>query len=99
MIVDEWRAPDLNCERLKWETRRLRPDGSLRARNTDEVISLTLGEPNPDLFSVPAEYTERPPAQALSEVDRRKGQECVGDCQSGRATLNSVYFSAQTDKE
>lgn len=60
-------APDLNCLRVYAEAERIDRDGNPLprfGRNIYRVNAITLGEPNPDLFDVPSDYSEVRPSQA-----------------------------------
>ena len=72
------RAPELNCFPLREEVTFVAPDGTITV-NLREVQSVVTGEPDPELFDVPASYTERSPSDVVSETARLKGVPC-SDC-------------------
>jgi len=61
-----WNAPDLDCYPLRQIMEFRDASGKVTDLSDDSVISVSRGEPSADLFSIPADYVERPP----SEVER-----------------------------
>jgi hypothetical protein len=56
-------APDLGCIVLDGQLIQLEPDGSERIVKQTQVVRLSLGDPDPAYFSVPANYRELTPAE------------------------------------
>lgn len=55
---DQWFAPDLGCEELKAELHTTIPN-NVRPLNVHRIAtSITLGEPNPALFTIPTGYKQ-----------------------------------------
>jgi hypothetical protein len=61
--TDEWFAPDLGCEEMKAALNVTGPDGK-KIHAERQVLEVTTGEPDPSLFTVPADYREMSPAEA-----------------------------------
>jgi hypothetical protein len=84
----KWVAPALGCYPLK-QTEEMSPRGS---RNEITVTSVEEGEPDPDLFAVPANYVERSP----SEVDALYNVECGEHLYSDLGShLDQFYYAHQ----
>lgn len=96
-VVERWLAPALNCEPLRVDSHMVSPDGTLRGRTVDEVISVTLGEPNQSLFEVP-EYPEKSPSQVMAEYDRIHGRNECETCARSRSAQDAAYNSAQIER-
>ncbi len=92
--IEEWLAPSLNCYPLR-RTATLYNSGRRLAVTTQEATSITLGEPDEELFAVPAGYAERTPSEVYAERARRQGRECP-TC-GGRSVLQHdlAYRAAQ----
>jgi hypothetical protein len=72
-VREDWQAPDLNCGSLRLVFGRRDAQGKTRVLQTVEATMITPGEPDPKLFEVPANYTERSPSEAWAEFARRLG--------------------------
>jgi hypothetical protein len=91
----KWAAPALNCYALE-ETFLDGPQGGpLRISNHSEVVFVEPGEPHPDLFTVPANFTERSPSQVMQEYYRRypSAPRCAG-C-AGYQKVDEAYYAQQ----
>ena len=91
---DKWLAPSLNCLALK-RSYKVFDSGKLVGQTTEEVVSLSAGAPDPSLFEVPTNYTERSPSEAMAERARRLGQSCP-TCANAEETLDKAYSSRHT---
>ena len=69
----QWRAPDLQCETLRSQSEDQQPDGSFKLVAEVKPISLVIGEPNPHLFEVPANYTSVTPSESMRREAARVG--------------------------
>jgi len=58
----EWRAQDLACEELGYTYEQKGQDGAWRTVTQRKSVSLTLGEPDPKLFEIPATAVEAKPS-------------------------------------
>lgn len=73
LVREDWKAPELNCASLRTVSGRVDAQGHARILQTIEATTVKMGEPDPKLFEVPANYTERAPSEALAELARRLG--------------------------
>lgn len=73
-LLERWMAPDLNCHPLRVVIWDIAADGSRKPRSVREAASVVLGEPDPKLFEIPADYAERPPSEAEREMAIRTSQ-------------------------
>jgi len=95
---DTYVAPDLDCFVLKRIGTTTTPSGQ-SATTTTEVSNIVIGEPNAELFTVPANYTERSPSAIFAESARTEGIECVA-CASKRAKqLDEQYNKKRASKQ
>jgi hypothetical protein len=60
-------APDLGCERLGYTYEEMTSDGAWKTVTEQKPVSLSLGEPDPKLFEIPATAVETKP----SDVSRK----------------------------
>jgi len=89
---ERWVAPSLNCVALKRSDRAFE-SGKFIARTTEEALSLHLGDPDPSLFDLPANYTERKPSQVQAERARLEGTQCPSCEKAAGQVLDKVYES------
>jgi hypothetical protein len=73
---EEWRAPALNCQPLYTVTQlppndRVVPSGKLE----DTATSVSVGNPDPGLFAVAADYKERSPSAIFQLTGKLDGTE------------------------
>jgi hypothetical protein len=69
-VIDQWLAPDLGCEELKSELNATTNAG--KAVTAERIAtSVVLGEPNPALFTIPADYTEMSPVEVDQAIANR----------------------------
>ena len=97
-VVERWLAPALNCEPLRVDSRMVSPDGTVRGRTVDEVISVTMGEPRESLFAVP-EYLEKSPSQVMAEYDRIRGRKECDTCARSRSARDAAYDAARIERK
>jgi hypothetical protein len=82
-----WYVPDLDCRPLRQRMEWQRADGT-RAVTEKLVESVTVGEPDPSLFRVPAEYVESLPSVIAAETQKRLGGALVSEHQNAREYYN-----------
>lgn len=68
--IESWKALALDCYPLKEIFYHGQP-GSTVVTNIRQVTAVSIGEPNLDLFAVPAGYVERPPTAVYREHENR----------------------------
>lgn len=65
-----WKAPALDCQTLKMVEDRLDAASQVIGHFELQASKITLGPPDPRLFTIPEEYPERTPMEI--EIARRK---------------------------
>ncbi len=88
-----WVAPALDCYALKGTMFVSKDGGPLLPVTLTEVTSLAPGEPDPALFAIPSDRTERSPSEVFAERQRIKNEpraDCP-KCVDRNATLDSIY--------
>lgn len=65
MQGERWEAPDCNCEPVFEKIRWINSEGVVYQTTEREAVSITLGEPDPALFTVP-DYPEGPPSSVVN---------------------------------
>ena len=88
--LNEWVAPALACEVLESE-QIIEEKGARIGRNVIHAQAISLGDPDPGLFVIPADYVERSPSQFFSEQARLRGTDCPKCMQSSAQKLDAVY--------
>ena len=74
-----WRSPQLDCRELRYLEEQLDADGRVAHVFERVAAKVTLGDPDPALFEIPAGYREIPPSQAnLELMERRAGKKIEG---------------------
>jgi hypothetical protein len=91
--TESWVAPALNCFPLKVETV-LSRNGNISAKNVYEVVSLSRGKPDPQLFAVPQQYRERAPSEVFVLASGISGKQCL-ICSKGVEVLDAAYQSSR----
>jgi hypothetical protein len=71
--ITQWRAPNLGCQTLMYQMDKKRTDGSWQLMTKSKVVSLTVGEPDPQLFSDPSTYTELNTSDFQNRVLQKEG--------------------------
>ena len=71
---EEWVAPGLNCYQLRAVDIDVTDPTAPVIRTQREVVEIIPGEPDGDLFDIPAGLTERPPEDVEREIARRRGE-------------------------
>jgi hypothetical protein len=87
---DHWEAPELNCFALRSVEFATKRPGENAPHNEAEVTNITLGEPDPTLFSIPQNFVERSPSERHAEFERRFGLHAPTPPQA-----DDVYFSSR----
>jgi hypothetical protein len=72
-VHDHWEAPELNCFALRSIDFATRKPGVKAPHNEADVVSVTRGEPDSVMFSIPQNFIERSPSQRHAEFVRRYG--------------------------
>jgi hypothetical protein len=72
--VESWRAPSLNCLRLKETFYLGRQDSPLSVTNVRLVTEVRRERPAASLLTIPAAYVERSPSAVVAEYQRRYAQ-------------------------
>ena len=74
MRFEVWVAPELNCYQLRAADIDVTAPNAPVIRTQVEVLEIMPGEPDGDLFDIPAGLTERSPEDVEREFARRKGE-------------------------
>ena len=75
---EEWLAPELHCAALYWRSEDRNPDGTLQAVAEETTVSVTLGEPSPELFEIPSNHTEHSPIEVMRLLAGPEGcEDCI----------------------
>ena len=74
MRFEGWVATELDCYQLRSTILDVTAPTAPVTRTQFEVVEIIPGEPDGDLFDIPAGYTERSPEDIEREVARRKGE-------------------------
>ena len=74
MRFELWVAPELNCYQLRSIDRDVTDPTAPVIRTQLEVVEIIPGEPDGDLFDIPAGLTERSPEDVEREIARREGE-------------------------
>ncbi len=88
---DKWLAPSLGCLVMK-RSYQMFNNGALTGSTVEEVIAVTVGTPDPELFQIPSDYTERTPSEAMAERAAILGKECTY-CDHAKETPDKAYWS------
>lgn len=94
---DQWFVPSLDCLLAK----EVVTDPTSTDNKTigySDLVSLKHGDPDPELFTVPRDYTERPLGDILAEAYRLSGA-AMSDCEKRTVSaLNRSYVEQRTGK-
>lgn len=71
---EEWVSPELNCYLLRSVDTDLTDPTAPVIRTQVEVVEIVPGDPDGDLFDIPASFTERSPEDVEREIARREGE-------------------------
>ena len=71
---EDWVAPELNCYLLRSANIDVTDPTAPVMRTQLEVVEIIPGEPDGDMFDIPAGLTERSPEDIEREIARRKGE-------------------------
>jgi hypothetical protein len=61
--VELWEALDLDCYPIRQTTEWWDPNGTITDRTEVTALSVTVGDPARDLFTIPQSFVERPPSE------------------------------------
>jgi hypothetical protein len=90
--IDEWVAPRLGCLAMRTILRAVDPaTGDYQVIKTVDVTSVTEGEPDLGLFSVPEKFTERSPWEETQESAKARGEVAATNVGIDRA--DQRYYS------
>jgi len=90
-----WNAPDLDCYPLRQIMEFRDASGNVTDLSDDSVISVSCGEPSADLFSIPADYVERPPSE-LERLNAEKTGIPLGHLNAARAArIDQRYYESR----
>jgi hypothetical protein len=95
-----WVAPALDCYALKKTLLIAKAGGPLLPVTLSEVRSIVPGEPDPSLFAIPADRTERAPSEVFAERQMLKNEPQVDcpKCAQRDSTLDSIYRERHNPK-
>lgn len=91
VIAESWLAPDLNCASLREVISKQESSGKATPMKITEVASLVRGEPDANLFAIPAGYTERTPGQVSKTLAGLIGLDCPKCAVRGEDHANARY--------
>lgn len=91
MTVEEWVAPGLDCLPLKTSAVLKGANGAVISRNTEEVVSVRLGEPEASLFEVPGGLIERAPSEVMAADYAQRGGQCSTCVSAAVAAADENY--------
>ena len=94
MKLTDWRAPALDCTSLKAVLERTENQKTLVFNNT--VTSVTLGEPDPALFSIPSEYREVAPSEMDAEMTKGLGVTIRPNAAAELKRRDDIYTGAKS---
>jgi hypothetical protein len=86
---DQWLAPVLGCYPLHGISSLFAPDGTLTAETITEALTVIPGDPDPSLFTFPAEYAELSPSEVFAEAALRTGEPASSE--AAASLLDEVY--------
>lgn len=81
-VIELMLAPSLGCYPMKKDRRVVDANGKLVVREMQEVVNVTLGEPNPALFTIPDDFLEKKPSEAYATEAARLGDPECKTCSS-----------------
>jgi hypothetical protein len=92
-----WFVPALDCLLVREVATHTGEDGQVTAHNVD-LASLSVGDPDKSLFTVPSGYFERPYGEVLAE-SYRLGGKTMSDCEKRSVTsLDDSYAKRRAKK-
>lgn len=94
-VVEEFRAPQLNCFSLSTSQVVYDPQGKVTSRMTKVVKSLRHGDPTDNLFVVPDEYQERTPSEVLLLTAQARGESLTAECERNTANRADQKYHAR----
>ena len=95
-VTEIWFAPLLDCLPMKKVRQVLDANQSIVVREVSEVSRVVLGEPDPALFTLPANYVERNPSEVYAAEAARLGDEnCVRCPRPMLSNSDSLYLKSK----
>lgn len=93
-VTEIWFAPLLDCLPMKKVYQVLDANNSIVVREVSEVSKVVLGEPDPVLFTLPADFVERSPSEVYAGEAAQLGDEKCLRCPRPMLTnSDSLYFT------
>jgi len=96
LTATHWFAPDLECvalyESLDWES------NGKTGKTTHEVTTLTLGNPDQNLFVIPSGYTEMSPSQVANARAASRGRALPPGVLEHSLLQDRRYWESQKNK-
>ncbi len=96
--IEIWRAPELGCAELRVITTMIDSGGNVVMRIRREMTAITPGEPASTYFQIPADYTERSPAEIFKGARQFEDAGCRG-CSVSGSLLDEVYRGSRKRQE
>lgn len=93
-----WRAPQLGCADLQQTYTEVQADGSFKLVTEAKLVTIQLGPPDRALFSVPSNYANVKPSQALHLEAKLLGHKWDADLQAQGEREDAEYERLQTAK-
>ncbi len=90
-IVESWYAPDLGCLLMRETVQRVTSEGKSYLALSKEAVTVVAGEPDAQLFEIPA-WAERSPSGVAQELSRRLGKD-IGQNSHGWAEKDKAYYA------
>ncbi len=79
-VTEIWFAPLLDCLPMKKIRQVLDANNSIVVREVSEVSKVVLGDPDPALFTLPADFVESSPSEVYAAEAARLGDENCARC-------------------
>ncbi|NWG13877.1 MAG: hypothetical protein HXY20_10120 [Acidobacteria bacterium] len=70
-IIETWESPECSCEAVLTRATWRNPDGTVQGTTEQIATAIHLGEPDPSLFEIPADFAEKPPSVVANETSRK----------------------------
>ena len=95
---ESWQAPALGCKEIFSRHTKKDPDPDELYYPETAATKITLGEPNPVWFEIPADYDERPPSQVREVRYAKSGLTMTESRKESLRMQDEQYWSSQTYK-
>jgi hypothetical protein len=96
--VETWKAPDLNCEAVKYSLMRQNQYGKWETLGGGEATSIVMGPPDPLLFHEPEGYQEMSPIETFAKMRMARGLP-NREPTAGERRDQDVYIKAHAQKK